>query len=83
MSLAKASKQRFNTSCIYHLLKVCIDIELKTKNYKMCDTYCKRRTAEQLASPSKKIKVSQVDEQATTSSEQNVTQQKRKIATVC
>ena len=49
----------------------------------MCDTYCKRRTAEQLASPSKKIKVSQVDEQATTSSEQNVTQQKRKIATVC
>ena len=38
----------------------------------MCDTYCKKRAAEQRTYPSKKTKVSQIDEQATSSSEPNL-----------
>ena len=38
----------------------------------MCDTYCKKRAAEQRTYPSKKTKVSQIDEQATSSSGPNV-----------
>ena len=34
----------------------------------MCDTYCKKRAAEQHTYPSKKTNVSQIDEQATYSS---------------
>ena len=38
----------------------------------MCDTYCKKRAAEQRTYPSKKTKVLQIDEQATSSSGPNL-----------